>query len=53
MKRYPVIATALSALLLLTSCGSEEILITGEVVSCNHIDLIDNPTETIVAECRS
>ena len=51
MKRYSAIAAALSALLLITSCGSEEIIITGEVVSCNHINLIDNPTETIVAEC--
>jgi cytochrome c biogenesis protein CcmG/thiol:disulfide interchange protein DsbE len=39
------------ALLVLTSCGNSTPLITGEVVACNHITLIDNPTQKVEAEC--
>ena len=41
----------LSALLFLTSCGNSEPIITGEVVTCNHITLIPNPSEEIVTQC--
>jgi cytochrome c biogenesis protein CcmG/thiol:disulfide interchange protein DsbE len=44
-------ALALSALLFLTSCGNSEPIITGEVVACNHINLIDNPKEDLTLEC--
>lgn len=41
----------MAALLALTSCGNSEPVITGEVVACNHISLIPNPTQEVVAEC--
>ena len=44
-------AAILASLLFLTSCGNSEPLITGEVVSCNHISLIPNPSEEITAQC--
>ena len=51
MIRPVVTAIAIASTLLLTSCGEDTPLITGEVVACNHIDLIDNPTEEVNAEC--
>ena len=51
MIRPVVTAIAIASALFLTSCGEDTPLITGEVVACNHIDLIDNPTENISAEC--
>jgi thiol-disulfide isomerase/thioredoxin len=39
--------------LLLTSCGESEkaLLITGEVVGCQTIELIDNPSQDVTTEC--
>lgn len=39
--------------LLLTSCGDskKELLITGEVVGCHTIELIDNPSQDLTTEC--
>jgi thiol-disulfide isomerase/thioredoxin len=51
MKLRTASALVLSGLLLLTSCGNSEPVITGEVVACNHITLIPNPTQEITAEC--
>ncbi len=51
MIRPVVTAIALASTLFLTSCGEYTPLITGEVVACNHIELIDNPTEDVSAEC--
>ncbi|CAN2228706.1 TrxA Thiol-disulfide isomerase and thioredoxins [Candidatus Nanopelagicaceae bacterium] len=51
MKIRTMSALALSSLLFLTSCGNSEPVITGEVVACNHITLIPNPTQEVVAEC--
>jgi thiol-disulfide isomerase/thioredoxin len=39
------------SLLLLAGCGSTEPVITGEVVSCNHIKVIENPKTVITPEC--
>jgi thiol-disulfide isomerase/thioredoxin len=39
------------SLLLLAGCAEPSPIITGEVVSCNHIATIDNPSEVITAEC--
>jgi cytochrome c biogenesis protein CcmG, thiol:disulfide interchange protein DsbE len=44
-------AILLSALLILTSCGNSTPIITGEVVACNHIKLIDKPQEDLTLEC--
>lgn len=44
-------AILLSALLTLTSCGNSTPIITGEVVACNHIKLIDHPQEDLTLEC--
>ena len=45
--------TALVGLsLLLTGCGGkEELLITGDVVGCQTINLIENPSQEITTEC--
>jgi len=51
MKLRSRTALVLTSLLILTSCGSSEPVITGEVVACNHIELIPNPSEEVVAEC--
>jgi cytochrome c biogenesis protein CcmG/thiol:disulfide interchange protein DsbE len=51
MKLRTASALLISGLLLLTSCGNSEPVITGEVVACNHITLIPNPTREITAEC--
>lgn len=51
MKLRTATALTLSSLLILTSCGNSEPVITGEVVACNHITLIPNPSESVVAEC--
>ena len=42
---------AIGTTLLLSGCGKEELIITGEVVACNRIDLIANPGEEVIAEC--
>lgn len=42
---------AIGTTLLLSGCGKEELIITGEVVACNRIDLIANPSEEVNAEC--
>ena len=44
-------ALLIAPLIFLTSCGSSEAIITGEVVACNHIALIPNPTEDVTAGC--
>lgn len=51
MKLRSTAAIAFASLLLLSACGNSEPVITGEVVACNHIDLIENPTQEVVAEC--
>ena len=51
MKLRSTAVLALVSLLTLSACGKSEPIITGEVVSCNHIDLIENPTQEVVAEC--
>lgn len=51
MKIQSTAAIALVSLLALSGCGKSEPVITGEVVACNHIDLIENPTQEVVAEC--
>ncbi|MFM6941269.1 MAG: TlpA family protein disulfide reductase [Candidatus Planktophila sp.] len=45
------IAVVALLLLALTSCGKEELLATGEVVSCQHISLIENAQEIITPDC--
>jgi thiol-disulfide isomerase/thioredoxin len=50
MKKVFALASLLSALVL-TGCGEEPVIVTGEVVACNQIALIDNPSEEVVAEC--
>jgi cytochrome c biogenesis protein CcmG/thiol:disulfide interchange protein DsbE len=50
MKKVIALASLLSALVL-TGCGEEAVVVTGEVVACNHIDLIENPSDEVVAEC--
>jgi thiol-disulfide isomerase/thioredoxin len=50
MKKVFALASLLSALIL-TGCGEEPVIVTGEVVACNQIALIDNPSEEVVAEC--
>ena len=45
------IAIAVLLLLTLSSCGKAEVLVTGEVVSCQQISLIENPREVITPEC--
>jgi thiol-disulfide isomerase/thioredoxin len=51
MKLRSTSAIAFASLLLLSACGNSEPVITGEVVACNHINLIENPTQEVVAEC--
>ena len=51
MKLRTTAAAILAGLLALTSCGNSEPLITGEVVACNRISLIDNPSENLTLEC--
>lgn len=50
MKKITAVV-AIATTLLLSSCGKEELLITGEVVACNRIELIDKPTQEVLAEC--
>ena len=50
MKKVFALASLLSALIL-TGCGEEPVIVTGEVVACNQLALIDNPSEEVVAEC--
>lgn len=50
MKKVIALASLLSALVL-TGCGEEPVIVTGEVVACNQIELIDNPSEDVTAEC--
>ena len=38
-------------LLLLAACGNSSPVVTGEVVACNHIALIDNPSQSVEAGC--
>ena len=51
MKLRSTAVLVLVSLLTLSACGKSEPIITGEVVACNHIDLIENPTQEAVAEC--
>ena len=51
MKLRSTAVLALVSLLTLSACGKSEPIITGEVVACNHIDLIENPTQEVAAEC--
>jgi thiol-disulfide isomerase/thioredoxin len=51
MKLRTATALLFTSLLILTSCGNSEPLITGEVVACNHINLITNHTEIFTPEC--
>ena len=51
MKLRSTAVLVLVSLLTLSACGKSEPIITGEVVACNHIDLIENPTQEVVAEC--
>jgi thiol-disulfide isomerase/thioredoxin len=44
-------ALVLTALLILTSCGNSEPIITGQVLPCNQISLIDNAKQDIEAGC--
>jgi len=50
MKKVIALASLLSALVL-TGCGEEPVIVTGEVVACNQIELIPNPSEDVMAEC--
>lgn len=50
MKKVIALASLLSALVL-TGCGEEPVIVTGEVVACNQIELIPNPSEDVTAEC--
>lgn len=51
MIRPAITAIALASTLLLTGCSEEALVITGEVVPCNRIELIDIPAEEVNAEC--
>lgn len=51
MIRKIIGVVALASVALVTGCGEEVPLITGDVVACNQINLIDNPSEEVVAEC--
>lgn len=50
MKKVIALASLLSALVL-TGCGEEPVIVTGEVVACNQIELIDRPSQDVTAEC--
>lgn len=50
MKKVFALASLLSALVL-TGCGEEPVIVTGEVVACNQIELIDNPSQDVTVEC--
>lgn len=51
MKLRSTAVLVLVSLLMLSACGKSEPIITGEIVACNHIDLIENPTQEVAAEC--
>jgi thiol-disulfide isomerase/thioredoxin len=51
MIKKMIAVVAVGTTLLLSGCGKEELLITGEVVACNRIELIDKPTQELLAEC--
>jgi thiol-disulfide isomerase/thioredoxin len=44
-------AIVLSALLLLTSCGSSTPVINGQIVPCNQINLLDTPSKDVTLDC--
>ena len=51
MIRSVVASLAFATTLLLTGCGDDAPLITGDVVGCNQIDVIEKTSEVINAEC--
>jgi thiol-disulfide isomerase/thioredoxin len=51
MMRKVVTSLAIATSLVLTGCGEETLIITGDVVPCNRIELISNPSEEVLAEC--
>jgi thiol-disulfide isomerase/thioredoxin len=51
MIRPVVTALAVATAFLLTSCSEETPLITGEVIACNQIEVIENPINEINAIC--
>jgi len=44
-------AAVFASLLILASCGNSAPIITGDVVGCNHIALINHPTQVITPDC--
>jgi thiol-disulfide isomerase/thioredoxin len=51
MKLLLKCAATISTLIFLTACGNSAPVITGEVVACNHIAVVDNPKTVITPEC--
>ena len=51
MIRPVVTALAVATALLLTGCSEETPLVVGEVVSCDQIEVIENPSDVLNADC--
>ena len=51
MKRITKGALLCSVLLVLSACGNSQPIITGEVVGCNHIQVIEKPSQEITPDC--
>lgn len=51
MKFRVHIAIVATLLLILSACGENEIVITGDVVGCQRIELIENPKQDLTTEC--
>lgn len=44
-------ASLVAALLLLTSCGESTPVFSGEIVGCNRINQIENPSQNLTVGC--
>jgi thiol-disulfide isomerase/thioredoxin len=51
MNRLGRTATLVATLLLLSSCGGKDPLITGAIVGCNQINVIENPSQDLTVGC--
>jgi len=51
MKRHLALVSAIVLLASLTSCGNSETLITGSVVPCNEIQLLENAAQDLPLDC--
>lgn len=51
MKFRVQIAIVSALLLVLSGCGKEELVITGDVIRCDSIEVIENPSQEVLGEC--